>query len=248
MKKFFLSLAAVLTMGSMMAQSNAELGKKWFEAERYDKALDYLVKAVDEGDIDSKARLATMIFTMQVPEYSMDQEGALRMLDECIEAGSVYAIERKGFCNLLMGKDTKEDKLASLALLEEASSKGNGDASAQLMQVYMNGLVGYADGSVYVEKDTEKMVQYGKLACEQGNAEGMAWLGYWMQSGSYGIEKDAATGLDLIEKANDLNPRVVAGSCVEPAKALIKSLRANGKATKAAAVEKLMKQYNPSER
>ena len=38
--------------------TNAQAGKKWFVEERYEKALPYLLKAVDEGDTDSKVRLA----------------------------------------------------------------------------------------------------------------------------------------------------------------------------------------------
>jgi len=248
MKKTILTLTAAMFAMMSWAQSNAELGKKWFEAERYDKALVYLEKAIEEGDIDSKARLATMIFTMQVPEYSMDQMGALDMLDECIAEGSVYALERKGFCQLIMGNDTKEAKLEALDLLQQASDKGNGDASFELMKVYMEGLKTYSDHETIVAIDEEKMVELGKKACEQGNVQGIAWVGYWMASGSHGFEKDAAQGIAMIAKANDTNMRMVAADCVEPAKMLISNYKRNGKAAKVAPLEKLMKQYHPDQR
>ena len=46
--------------------SNAEEGKKWYDAERYDQARKFLKKAVAEGDIDSKVRLAAIIYNQDM--------------------------------------------------------------------------------------------------------------------------------------------------------------------------------------
>ena len=81
--------------------SNAEEGKKWYDAERYDQARKFLKKAVAEGDIDSKVRLAAIIYNQD-----MDPETANAMFDECIAAGSAFALERKGFCTLQSAWDT----------------------------------------------------------------------------------------------------------------------------------------------
>ncbi|MCI7490969.1 MAG: hypothetical protein MSA83_09185, partial [Bacteroidales bacterium] len=48
------------------AVNNAEEGKKWYDAERYDQARKYLKKAVAEGDMDSKVRLAAIIYNQDM--------------------------------------------------------------------------------------------------------------------------------------------------------------------------------------
>ena len=122
MKKILLSVCALaLAFGAQAqkaqkTQSDAELGKKWYVAERYSKALPYLERASEAGDVDSKARHAYMIYTAQVPEYSMDQDEAMNMLDECIEKGSTLAMERKGMCLLAFPPETKENRLKSIEI------------------------------------------------------------------------------------------------------------------------------------
>ena len=248
MKKIIMSAAAMLLAVCAMAQSvNVTEGKKLYDAERYDKALPYLLKAVKEGDADSKARLATMIFTMQVPTYSMDRDGALRMLDEAIEAGSVLAIERKGFCTLNMGNDTKEDKQKGLDLLIRASEAGSPDASFNLFKVYRDGIKTYSDGEVCVAPDEALSLEYIKKAAEQNGLEGAAYVGWFMLEGSHGYDKDAAAGSELILKAWERENRMFAGNCLEPGRALVKYLKGAGKATVAAPIEALLKKYHPTE-
>ena len=173
MKKLLLSVCALaLAFGAQAqkaqkTQSDAELGKKWYVAERYSKALPYLERASEAGDVDSKARLAYMIYTAQVPEYSMDQDEAMNMLDECIEKGSTLAMERKGMCLLAFPPETKENRLKAIEILKEASDKGSGDASANLFNAYANGITSYARNEVYVEPNDSLALVYIKKACEQ---------------------------------------------------------------------------------
>lgn len=248
MKKIIISAAAMLLAVCAMAQSvNVTEGKKLYDAERYDKALPYLIKAVNEGDADSKARLATMIFTMQVPTYSMDRDGALRMLDEAIEAGSVLAIERKGFCTLNMGNDTKEDKQKGLDLLIEASKKGSPDASFNLFKVYRDGIKTYSDGEVCVAPNEELSLKYIQKAADQEGMEGAAYVGWFILEGTHGYNKDAVEGSSLILEAWNYDNRMFAGNCLEPGRALVKYLKGTGKATVAAPIEALLRKYHPTE-
>ncbi|MBR5102764.1 MAG: sel1 repeat family protein [Muribaculaceae bacterium] len=245
MKKFILSLSAIIIALGAVAQTNAEQGKKWYDAERYDKALPFLIKAMDNGDVDSKARLASMIFTMQVPEYSMDRDMALKMLDDCIDAGSVFAMERKGFCTLLMGNDTMEDKMAAIKLLEEASEQGSGDASADLFKVYKEGVVSYASGENYIEPDNDSAVGYAKKACEQGNLTGKAYVGLYTFEGSNGYDKNESEGVKLMEQAMAMSERFFVTDCFEPAKALCEYYSKHGQATKASNLKALLKKNHP---
>lgn len=237
-----------ITVGAWAQSVNVTKGKQLYDAERYEEAMPYLQKAVTEGDIDSKARLATMIFTQ--PFLDMDgigQEGALQMLDECIEAGSVYALERKGFCTLLMGKDTKEDKLAALELLKQASEQGSGDASAELFEVYKNGLKSYSDGEDYIVPNDSMATVYIQKAAKQNNIEGKAYTGWYTYAGTHGYEKDVTAGVALMEEADKMSRRFFAANCLEPAKALCYYYKTNGQALKAKPIEALLKKYHPTE-
>ncbi len=248
MEKFLITvLCMCLALGAWAQSENVKKGKQLYDAERYEEAMPYLQKAVAEGDIDSKARLATMIFTQPFMDIEgIGQEGALKMLDECIEAGSVYAMERKGFCNLLMGNDTKEDKLASLELLKQASEKGSGDASAELFEVYKNGLKSYSDGEDYIVPNDSIATVYIKKAAEQGNVEGKAYVGWYTYGGTHGYEKDVAAGVQLMEEADQMSRRFFSANCLEPAKALCYYYKTNGQAAKAAPIEALLKKYHPT--
>ena len=228
-------------------RSNAEWGKKWFTEERYEKALPYLLKAVDEGDLDSKVRLAYMIFTAQVPEYSIDQQQAMTMLDECIDSGSVYALERKGFCIIAMSPDTKADKLKGIDLLKQASDKGNGDASAELFNTYRNGLKSYASGEYYIEPNDSTATAYALMAAQQGNQEGMAYVGLYTYMGTHGLERDTAQGVKYLEDALGMSERFFTTNCLEPAKALANYYNENGKAAKGSRLMTLLKKYHPTE-
>jgi len=251
MKKFLLAAIAVALSMATFAQSNAELGKKWYEAERYEKALPYLVKAAQSGDADSKARLAAMIYTMNAMDYSMDREQANRLFDEAIEAGSVLAIERKGFSLLFgpLGEDTKEARMKGIDLLVEASDKGSSDASFNLFKVYRDGLKTYSDHEEIVAPDADKSLAYIKKAYGQGGVEGKAWVGLFTYEGSHGYSKDTAAGGQLMEAAWDQDDptgnRMFAGNCLEPGRALVQYLNANGKASKASKVEALINKYHP---
>ncbi len=247
--KAIFTVALALLMGaSAMAQSdNVAQGKKWYDLERYDKALPYLTKAVDEGDADSKARLETMIFTMQVPQYSMDRDKALTMLDEAIDAGSVLAMERKGFCTLNMGEDTKEAKLKAIELLDTASKAGSADASFTLFKVYRDGIKTYSNHEVCVAVDESQSLQYIQKCAEQGGLEGKAYVGWYTLEGTNGYEKDEAKGSEQILAAWKENNRIFAGNCLEPGRALVNYLTNNKRTTEAAPIKALLKKFHPTE-
>jgi TPR repeat protein len=248
MKKIIISMFVVmLSMCAYAQNSNVELGKKYFTAELYTKALPYLQKAVEAGDIDSKVRLAYMIFTAQVPDYSIDQDQALQMLDECIEKGSVYALERKGFCIIAMSPDTKEDKLKGVDCLVQASAKGNGDASAELFKAYQEGIKSYATGEFYLEPNDSIATSYVKLAAQQGNQEGKAYMGLYTYTGEHGFTQDAKAGVKLMEEALAMSTRFFTCNCLEPARALTSYYKENGQTAKAAPIIALLKKYHPTE-
>lgn len=247
MRKLLMTLLCAAFAMGLTAQNDIQLGKKWFDAERYDKALPYLVKATAAGDADSKARLATMIFTMQVPSYSMDRAQALAMLDEAIAAGSVLAIERKGFCTLNMGNDTKEDKLKGIALLKEAADKGSADASFSLFKAYRDGIYTYSDHQTCLEPDDAQATAYARKAFEQGGLEGKAYVGLFTFEGSHGFTRDEGEGIRLMTEAMQSDTRLFAGNCLEPGKALVTYLKANGQADKVTTAEALLKKFHPTE-
>ena len=222
--------------------SNAEEGKKWYDAERYDQARKFLKKAVAEGDIDSKVRLAAIIYNQD-----MDPETANAMFDECIAAGSAFALERKGFCTLQSAWDTKEDKLKSLELIQKASDMGYGDATAELFEVYLNGFKTFADQEEIVAKDEAKAVEYAKKGAEQNNPDCMAYVGMWTYNGVKGFEKDEAKGVQLMEAADKASRRFFTTNCLEPAKVLCQHYSDNGQAAKAAPIMALLKKYHPTE-
>ncbi len=265
MKKLTLILcAALLAQGAIMAQkkkvtrktkasttsvaapaktlSNAEEGKKWYDAERYDQARKYLKKAVDEGDIDSKVRLAAIIYNQD-----MDPETANAMFDECIAAGSAFALERKGFCTLQSAWDTKEDKLKSLELIQKASDMGYGDATAELFEVYLNGFRTFAGNDTIVAANEEKAVEYAKKGVEQNNPECMAYVGMWTYKGVKGFEKDEEKGVQMLEAADKASRRFFATNCLEPAKLLCQHYIDKGEEAKAAPIMELLKKYHPTE-
>lgn len=237
----------VTTMAPGPQLTNAQAGKKWFVEERYEKALPYLLKAVDEGDTDSKVRLAYMIFTAQVPEYSIDQTEAIKMLDECIDSGSVYALERKGFCILAMSADVKEEKLKGIDLLKQASDKGNGDASAELFNAYREGVKSYASGEYYIEPNDSLATAYVRLAAEQENQEGTAYMGLYTYMGTHGIERNTEAGVQLLEKAYGMSERFFTTNCLEPAKTLAAYYTEKGNTAKATRITTLLKKYHPTE-
>ena len=263
MKKLVLILcAALLTVGAASAQkkkaaakkaatttatatakgSNAEEGKKWYDAERYDQARAYLKKAVAEGDMDSKVRLAAIIYNQD-----MDTDQANAMFDECIEKGSAFALERKGFCTLQSGWDTPANRRASLDLIAKASDMGYADASADLFKVYQEGLVNYADHEVIVEKDEAKALEFAKKGLEQGSPVCKAFVGMWTYEGTNGYAKDEAAGIKLMEEADQASRRFFACDCLEPAKVLCNYYKAHGQAAKAAPIMALLKKYHPTE-
>lgn len=247
MKKIMLT-ALALTIGAVaFAQSSdVELGKKYWDGENYGQALPYLQRATDAGDIDSKVRLAYMIFTMQVPQYSMDQQKALAMLDECIEAGSAFAMERKGWCIIAMSPDTKEDKMRGVELFEKASELGYGPATARLRALYDQGLKSPAKGNVYIERNDSLALHYAKLAFEQDDLDGIAYVGLYTFEGSHGYEKDEARGSELLMKAHARNEKLFAGNCPEAAHCLVNYYKAHGDAAKAASLNKWLRKFYPT--
>lgn len=224
------------------AVNNAEEGKKWYDAERYDQARKYLKKAVAEGDLDSKVRLAAIIYNQD-----MDPETANAMFDECIAAGSAFALERKGFCTLQSAWDTKDDKLKSIALIQQASDMGYGDATAELFEVYLNGFRTFAGNDTIVAPDEEKAVEYAKKGVEQNNPECLAYVGMWIYKGVKGFEKDEEKGVQMLEAADKASRRFFATNCLEPAKLLCQHYTDKGEAAKAAPIMELLKKYHPTE-
>ena len=246
MKHFIITLFTAAIALTAMAQSNIELGKKWYDLERYDKALPYLIKAVNAGDPDSKARLATMIWTMEVPEYSLDRDRATQLLDEAIEAGSVLALERKAFCTIIMGDDTPQAKQEAIDLYTRASDAGNSDASYVLFKIYRDGLNTVGTHEQIVAPSEERSLQYLNTAFEQGGVEGKAYVGLYTYEGSHGYERDTTAGAALMEQALDAGTKLMAANCIEPSKAIIAHLKAHGRAAKAAPLETLLRKYHPT--
>lgn len=248
MKKTIVAFCLMMafTLVATAQTNDIELGKQYWDEERYDKALPYLQRATAAGDIDSKVRLAYMIFTMQVPQYSMDQQRALNMLDECIAEGSAFAMERKGWCIIAMSPDTREDKMKGVELFEQASELGYGPATARLRALYEQGLKSPAKGNVYIEPNDSLMMHYTQLAYEQGDLDGIAYVGLYTFEGSHGYDKDEAAGVQLLMKAHRMNEKLFAGNCPDAAYCLKNYYLAHGDASSAAALNKWLKKFYPS--
>lgn len=248
MRRIVLSIIVLaIAWATIIAQSDdVALGKKYWDEELYSKALPHLQRATAAGDIDSKVRLAYMIFTMQVPEYSMDQQKAIQMLDECIAAGSAFAMERKGWCVIAMSPDTREDKLRGVELFEQASALGYGPATARLRALYSQGLKSPAKGNVYIEPNDSLAMHYTRLAYEQGDLDGIAYIGYYIFEGTHGYNKDEDAGSALLIRACDMNEKLFAGNCPEPAYCLVNYYKAHGNAPRAASLNKWLKKFYPT--
>lgn len=244
----FAILCAATTCGAIYAQSGSdiELGKKYWDEERYELALPYLQRATAAGDIDSKVRLAYMIFTMQVPQYSMDQQQALRMLDECIDEGSAFAMERKGWCIIAMSPDTREDKMRGVELFEQASDAGYGPATARLRALYAQGLKSPAKGNVYIEPNDSLEMHYTRLAFEQGDLDGIAYTGLYTFEGTRGFDKDEDAGAALLIQACQMNEKLFCGNCPEAAYCLMNYYKSRGNAPGAASIYKWLKKFYPT--
>lgn len=246
MKKILTLVVAIATCVCAVAQTDAELGKKWFEAEDYGKALPYLQRATAAGDIDSKVRLAWMVFLMQAPSYSMDRNKAIQMFDECIAQGSTYAMERKGFALYAMSVDTREERMKGIDLIKQASDLGNGQASAELYRIYTDGIRSFASGEYYVEPAADTAFYYIQRAYDQGHLDGKAYVGLYMFEGTHGYEKNEAMGVSLMQAAALESERRFAGDCPEPCHTLINYYKATGQPMKAAPLTKLLHKYYPN--
>lgn len=95
--------------------------------------------------------------------------------------------------NMLLYFSENQSK-EGIALLEKASSLGNGYASGLLAEFYFRGR--------FIKKDLSKSLHYSKLAAKADVAEGYTWLGV---NYIYNNEiKEITTGLELLEKGEEM--------------------------------------------
>lgn len=216
-----------------VTESDAELGKKYFDSENYAKAIGYVKKAAASGDLDSQVRLADMTFFGN--EVEMDREKAHDMIDQAIEKGSAYAMERKGFYLICEGM-----KQEGFEWFKKAAEAGNCDASVYVMNCYRTG-----DFEI-TQPNAEEAAKYCRMAAEQGSMEGQAFFGLYQINGEAGVEKNPQEGIALIEKAYKQSQRnSFEKNCPEAAKALADHYAANGKAAEAQAISAALKKYHP---
>ena len=218
-----------------VAESDAQLGKKYFDSENYAKAIGYVKKAAAAGDLDSQVRLADMTFFGN--EVEMDREKAHNMIDQAIEKGSSYAMERKGF--YLICEGMKEE---GFEWFKKAAEAGNCDASVYVMNCYRTG-----DFEI-TQPNPAEAAKYCRLAAEQGSMEGQAFYGLYQLNGEAGVEKNEAEGLAIIEKAYGLSQRnSFEKNCPEAAKVLADHLKAKGNTQASADIMAALRKYHPNE-
>ena len=216
-----------------VAESDAQLGKKYFDSENYAKAIGYVKKAAAAGDLDSQVRLADMTFFGN--EVEMDREKAHNMIDQAIEKGNSYAMERKGFYLICEGL-----KQEGFEWFKKAAEAGNSDASVYVMNCYRTG-----DFEI-TQPNPAEAAKYCRLAAEQGSMEGQAFYGLYQLNGEAGVQKNEKEGIALIEKAyKQSQSNSFEKNCPEAAKALATHLSANGKAAEAQAINSALKKYHP---
>lgn len=216
-----------------VTESDAELGKKYFDSENYGKAIGYVKKAAAAGDLDSQVRLADMTFFGN--EVEMDREKAHDMIDQAIEKGSAYAMERKGFYLICEGM-----KQEGFEWFKKAAEAGNCDASVYVMNCYRTG-----DFEI-TQPNAEEAAKYCRMAAEQGSMEGQAFYGLYQINGEAGVEKNQQEGIALIEKAYKQSQRnSFEKNCPEAAKVLAEYYAANDKAAEAQSINAALKKYHP---
>lgn len=226
--------------------TDAEVGKYWFDAERYPKAIPYIQRAMAAGDVDSKARYACMLLQGEADgPYGL--QDCFKMLDECIEKGSVFALERKGFFKLRFAVDNKDAYLEGFDLYKQASDKGYADASAELWDIYRDGYTSFATGEYYIRPDDALAKEYLKKAFDQGSVKATGYVGWYTYKGDYGYEKDEAKGIELMKKAYDMNLHFFATDCLEAGKFMVDYLKNDGQTAKANELLALLKKFHPQD-
>lgn len=238
MRKLAITLLCAAAWLGVLAQSDAQKGKEFFDQELYAKALPFLKKAANAGDIDSEVRLAYMTFTGN--EVEMDREHAYAMIDKCIAKGSAYAMSQRALF-MLMDSRTEEERKHAVEWFKRAALAGDADAA-----VYMVNCLRSAKNKQ--AGTDEEIVKYCRVAADAGNMEGLAWLGVYTFKGLGGITKDEAEGLALIEQAYAKSERnSFEKNCYEAAVILRNHFLKNGDA-KAGAIQSALKKYHPEKR
>lgn len=149
--------------------------------------------------------------------YPQDVNKAKEYYERCIELGEMFysdALSELGL-ELVDSKNSFFDSERGINLLSKASELGDDSATNYLGYMYEMGL--------YVTTDTNKAIEYYKLAAENDYPSSQYRLGRLLIDGLFGAPKDEKMAIDLFERAiqqGNLNAMEDLGICAYEGKGM----------------------------
>jgi TPR repeat protein len=126
-------------------------------------------------------------FLQQDPRAMVSQLAGVLMVTALLGGGACLADAQSDYEAGLRAYQI-HDLIKAMTLLESAGAEGHPAAQVLLGNIHDTA------------EDNEKAVHWYRMAADQGDAEGMRYLGEKYLLGE-GVEQQAATGLELIDKA-----------------------------------------------
>ena len=149
--------------------------------------------------------------------YPQDVNKAKEYYERCIELGEMFysdALSELGL-ELVDSKNSFFDSERGINLLSKASELGDDSATNYLGYMYEMGL--------YVTADTNKAIEYYKLAAENDYPKSQYHLGRLLIDGLFGAPKDEKMAISLLERAaqqGNLNAMEDLGICAYEGKGM----------------------------
>lgn len=195
MKKLFLAtvaLAMVLTACDNV-NSLTEKGIKAYDEGEYEKAVEYLNKAIEKDPQKAGAanRMLGIIYADTVMGKK-DAKKAFEFFTASAELGDSIGMYRLAKAYDL-GEGTVQNLEKASQYYTQSADAGYPQAKAEAGWIYLRGYKG-------VSKDLEKAVKYLQDAVETENADAMAYLGNAYENG-WGIDKNESKALELYSQA-----------------------------------------------
>lgn len=158
------------------------------------KAEKWYQRAIDAGEMRAHCNMG-WIYLYGFGVIPADKKRAYELLSIGAASGIPAAKASIGLMRIT-GDGIEPDLALGLKLLEESFDEGYLNAGNHLSDMYFAGK--------YVEKDIEKAHDWLLRVAEKGDERTMAILGHYLATGSHG-KTDAAKGIELLEKAIDMN-------------------------------------------
>lgn len=147
------------------SKSNYEKAIESFNANNPEQGVDYLRKAIAQGDVEASNYLG-WCYESGVG-VAADPVKAFNNYRIASEGGSLYGMANLGVC-YLVGLGTEMDYQKALDLFKVAAVQGNENALFRLGWLYYSGRV--------VEQDIEKAKEYFSSAVEHGDEQSKEYL------------------------------------------------------------------------